>query len=157
MKLKRLPVNLTEKQIDTLITNFNTESDQLTQAEVERYARKLNDKINLPLVSEEKEQKFLEWLIKLVDDQLYKSLPKKYYNLLANSLDGISPDEAELIEKLMAEIITENVNIPYVPAILEGPLVRYALRLLFSVITKGNDRLEPVFASLDYDQPRMAA
>jgi len=72
-------------------------SHMLTENEVGKLALLLNKKVNIPFMSEKTEGKILIKLVRRVDAYLYKALPNELYELIRDSADGISDDEADEI------------------------------------------------------------
>ena len=88
--------------------------EMLTDAEINALAQKVNKVINLQFLAEEKEFIVFGKIIKLVDRKLYHLLPNEYYELVKDSSDGISKEEAAKIEERLTPLINSVVNLPVI-------------------------------------------
>lgn len=111
--------------------------EMLTPAQLEMIASKLNGWVNLPILSEEKEQVIFVKIVKQVDRYIYKSLPNEIYELIAESTDGITTEEAEMIEDRMAAVINRQVTIPYLTERMEQKVFEFVLGIILSALVKG--------------------
>jgi hypothetical protein len=93
--------------------------------------------VNIPFVGEEKEAVILVKIVKQVDRYIYKSLPNEIYELIAESADGISADEAELIEDRLAGSINRHLDIPYLTERMEQKVFEFILGIILSALVKG--------------------
>ncbi|HEY4786352.1 MAG TPA: hypothetical protein VIH57_09900 [Bacteroidales bacterium] len=131
-------ITLTKDQIDQILLDMGkSQLEMLTDAEVNALAQKVNEKINLPFLSEEKELIVFAKIIKWIDRELYKVLPNEYYKLIRDSTDGISPEEAKAIEDRLAALLNKVINIPVLPEKLEEEVIRFVLHLIISAMIKG--------------------
>ncbi len=109
----------------------------LTDAEVNALAEKVNAAINLPFLSEAKEYVVFAKIIKWVDRKLYELLPNEYYELVKNTTDGISKEEANQIEERLTPLINTVVNIPVLTEKQEAKLISLILGLIIKAMVKG--------------------
>lgn len=106
----------------------------LTEDQVTEVAAKLNEKVNIPFMSEEAEQGILEKAVSAIDDKLdgvAEELPEPFGELWENLADGISDEEAEQLVGALTDIINQKVDIPLLSEDQEADLIiRPALGLI---------------------------
>jgi len=85
------------------------------------------------------EKNFLIYVqvIKWIDRQLYKLLPNEYYCLIKDLTDGISKQEAGLIEERVTPLINNLVNIPVLTEKQEERLISLVLNIIINAMVKG--------------------
>ena len=130
-------ISLTQEQLDQIKKDMDKKVDMLSDAEINALAQKVNKEINLPFVSEEKELQLMAKFIKWIDRELYQLLPNEYYELIKNSSDGISKEEAAEIERRLTPLINNVVNIPVLSEELEAKLIGLVLGLIINAMVKG--------------------
>ncbi|MCP3679621.1 MAG: hypothetical protein GY782_04885, partial [Gammaproteobacteria bacterium] len=92
-------ITLTKKQLEKIKSDMYEQVEMLTDGEINAIAQKVNKAFNIPFLNEEKEFIVFGKVIKWVDRKLYKLLPNEYYELVKDSSDGISKEEAIKIEE----------------------------------------------------------
>ena len=106
----------------------------LTEDQVTEVATKLNEKVNIPFMSEETEQGILEKAVNAIDDKLdgiAEDLPEPFGELWENLADGISDEEAEQLVGALTEVINQKIDIPFLSEDQEANLIiRPALGLI---------------------------
>ena len=112
-------------------------STMLTKAEIEAIATKLNHAINLPILDEKREQVIFYKIVKKVDEFLYSVLPNEVYELIRVVSDGISPNDAVIIENNLAELATQYIDIPIVPKAMEETIYRVVIGTIVRAMLKG--------------------
>jgi len=130
-------ITLTEKQWDKIQNDADKQVEMLSHKEIEKIATKLNRKINVPFLSEEKEQVVLVKLVRKVDKYIYSVLPNEFYELIKNSTDGIDEDEADMIKNRVAKSINKAVDIPYIPEPLEQIAFEFIVGQIINALRKG--------------------
>jgi len=130
-------VVLTENVFSQINIDMKEKEEMLTDAEVNALAIKVNNAINLPLIGEKKELKVFVKIIKWVDKQLYKLLPNEYYELVKDATDGITKEEALVIEERLTPLINEKINIPVLSEKMEAKLIGLVLGLIMNAMVKG--------------------
>lgn len=133
---------LTPEQIEQINADMYEQKDMLSDDEIQVLAQKVNERINLPLLSEEKEQIVMFKIIKFMDRALYKLLPNEYYQLIKDATDGISPDEAKLIIRRLTPLINNVINIPVLTEKHEAKVIELLLSLIVNAMVKGNRLVE---------------
>jgi len=130
-------IKLTQSQLAKIKRDMNEQVEMLTDAEVNALAEKVNAAINLPFLKEEKEYVVFVKVIKWVDRKLYELLPNEYYELVKNSTDGISKEEAIQIEERLTPLINNVVNVPVLTERQEAKLIGLILGLIIKAMIKG--------------------
>jgi hypothetical protein len=129
-------ITLTQAQRDKVLKDMNETIEMLSNEEVEAIASKLNEEINIPFIKEGTEQTVFVKTVKLIDRLLYKNLPNELYVLVKDSTDGISDDEAENLEKILASRINKKFDIPYVPEWVEEEILKLTLSIIINAMRK---------------------
>jgi len=130
-------ITLTTRQLKKIREDMGNQVEMLTDGEVNAIAQKVNNEINLPFLSEEKELIVFAKIIKWIDKQLYKLLPNEYYELVQDSSNGISKEEAEKLKERLAPLINEAVDIPVIPEKLEEKLIGLVLGVIIDAMVNG--------------------
>lgn len=130
-------ITLTKEQLEHIKREMTEQVEMLTDNEVQALAHKLNDHINLPFISHEKEYVVFIKVIKWIDKLLYQMLPNEYYGLVKDTTDGISEEEADKIEKRLTPLINNVVNIPVLTEKMEGKLISLILKFIIKAMVKG--------------------
>jgi len=130
-------IKLTKSQLKKIKRDMDKKVEMLTDAEINAIAQKVNKIFNLPFLNEEKEFIVFGKVIKLVDRQLYHLLPNEYYELVKDSSDGISKEEAAKIEERLTPLINNVVNLPVLTGKQEEKLIGLVLSLIVNAMVKG--------------------
>lgn len=89
----------------------------LNEEQISSIAATLNEKINIPLMSEEKEQSMLEQAVGMINEQLSAvtgNLPESVQDILSRLADGISEEEAAELKEALVPALNEKVDIPFI-------------------------------------------
>jgi hypothetical protein len=130
-------VVLTENVFSQINSDMKEKEEMLTDAEVNALAIKVNNAINLPIIGEKKELRVFVKIIKWVDKQLYKLLPNEYYGLVKDATDGVTKEEALVIEERLTPLINEQINIPVLSEKMEAKLIGLVLGMIMNAMVKG--------------------
>jgi len=130
-------ITLTKTQLEKISTDMNDQVEMLTPEEVNALAMKVNKAINLPFISEEKEFVVFVKIIKWIDKKLYQLLPNEYYELINDATNGISKEEAMIIEERVTPMINNIVNLPVLTEKQEEKLISIILGLIINAMVKG--------------------
>ncbi len=130
-----MEIALTEEQLKG-IAKDGKGTNMLTDEQVMRIADILNAKINLPVIGEEKEQVVFYKIVKLIDSKLYEILPNEYYELIASLENGISDQEAELMNKRLTKLLNRKINIPILSEKKEAKLIKKVLKIIIDAMRK---------------------
>lgn len=127
--IKELTVEQFKGVIKECIEEANKKSN-LTDYEIKELVKRLNEKINLPLISEVGEEKILTKIVVKIDNYLSENLPDEFYDLLRDSNKGITDTEAqELIDRL-SKIANKEINIPYLPEAVERIAIKFVIKII---------------------------
>lgn len=124
---------LTEKQFRNLLDDYYAQPkkrSKMTQEEIKDLAQRLNEKINVPIISETREEKIFVKIVIKIDEFLYDNLPNEFYDLVRNIDQGIDDNEAKRLIKRLSKLANKNINIPYIPE----PVEYIAIRLIIGII-----------------------
>lgn len=135
-------ITLNEEQVQRVKAGADEQVEMLSMQELEAVASKLNEHINIPLVSEEQEQVVLVKIVKQIDRFLYTVLPNEVYELVKVAHDGISNEEAELIERRLAQLVNKAVDIPFVSEQVEEKIFQLTLSIIVAAMKKGKCLIE---------------
>lgn len=133
-----LQIKLTEKQFQDLLSEYHATDEKrqrLTQYEIQTLAEKVNKEIDIPFVSERKEEKILIKIILKIDRFLYDNLPNELYDLIRSD-DGISDQEAENLIVRLSKLVNSKIDIPYVPEFIEGKIFSLVIGLIVNAMRK---------------------
>lgn len=131
--------DLTEAQFVNLLEEYYAPPkarNKLTEAEVKDLASKLNHKVNIPLISETREEKILIKVILRVDTFLYDNLPNEIYDLVRSSENGIEDEEATRLINRLSILANEKINIPYIPEAAEYVAIKFVIRVVINAARK---------------------
>lgn len=141
------PITLTKDHLAGIANDMDNQEEMLTDAEINALAQKVNKKINLPFLSEEKELVVFAKLVKWIDRELYKILPNEYYSLIHDVSDGLTSQEATDLEIRLTPLINNAINIPILSEKLEGKLISLVLSGIMGAMVKGSKLEEVVVPS----------
>jgi len=130
-------IELTAEQLAKITQDMNLQIDMLTDEEIAALAVKVNEKFNVPFLSEEKEFIVFVKIIKWIDRQLYAILPNEYYELVHDSSNGISDKEMVAIRARISPLINKVVDIPILSEGVEEMLIGFILDIILSALVKG--------------------
>ena len=130
-------ITLTKTQLANIKKDMHEQVEMLTDAEVNAIAIKLNKAVNLPFLNETRELQVFGKIIKWVEKKLYELLPNEYYELIKNSSDGVSEEEASLIEERVTPLINNVINIPVLTEKQEAKLIGLVLSIIIRALIKG--------------------
>lgn len=149
---------MTEEQVkamfESVLKDYFAESKhrkQLSEDEIIEIAKKLNKRINVPLVRETGEEKILVKVVMKLDNFLYNHLPNEFYDLVRSTDKGIDDDEAKRLISRLTKLANSKIDIPYLPEIAE----HYAIKLIISLIinsARKEKALSIVINSLDTNE-----
>lgn len=108
---------------------------RLTDADVKKVAKQINDNFDLPFVNKVK-QVWSEWLVRKINTLLLENLPPEIYS------DGITSEEANIMSKRFARWVNGKVNIPLVSEEAEQVCIENIISLLVGYLTKPEPQSE---------------
>lgn len=89
----------------------------LSEEQISSVAAGLNEKINIPMLSEDKEQQMLEQAVGMINEQLAvvtEGLPDSVKDILVRLQDGISEEEAAELKEALVPALNEKIDIPFI-------------------------------------------
>jgi hypothetical protein len=129
--------NLTSGQLDQIKSDMSESIQMLSDAQVNALAQQVNKAVNLPFLREEKELIVFAKIVRLIDQKLYQLLPNEYYELIKDANDGISKDEAAVIEQRLAPLLNKAVNLPVLSEKQEEKIIGLILGVIVNAMVKG--------------------
>ena len=133
---------LTEDQFLQLLDEYFAPPEKrskMTVEEIKELAKRLNEKIDVPLVRETTEEKILIKVVLQIDRFLYDNLPNELYDLIRSLDKGIDDDEAKRLITRLAGLANDKIDIPYIPEMAEYVAIRYIIGLIINAARKGWD------------------
>jgi len=147
---------LSETQFKDLLDNYFAPPEkrsQLTEKEIKELAEKLNEKINVPIISETQEEKILIKIVIKIDRFLYDNLPNEFYDLVRSIDNGIDDDEARRLIKRLSTLANKQIDIPYLPESVEYLAIRLIIGIIINSARKKWDFLKAKEKALDLNIP----
>ncbi len=130
---------LTQEQFKHLLDEYFAPPEKrskMTAEEIKDLAQRLNKKINVPLVSETREEKILIKIVFKIDRFLYDNLPNEFYELVRSIDRGIDDEEAKRLIKRLSKLANEHINIPYIPESAEYIGIRLVIGVIINAARK---------------------
>ena len=127
--------DLTTEEFQLLLKDFYAEParrTKMTQEEIVDLAKRLNERINVPIIDETGEEKIMVKVILKIDNFLYDNLPNEFYDLIRSTDKGIDEKEAKRLVRRLTKMANDKIDIPYIPEIAE----RFALRFIIGLVVK---------------------
>ena len=112
---------------------------QMTELEVREIAEKLNQRINVPIISETKEEKILIKIVIKIDSFLYDSLPNEFYDLVRSLDKGIDDSEAKRLVIRLSKLANKKIDIPYLPERAEFVAIRFVVGIIINAARKSHN------------------
>lgn len=110
----------------------------LNTKEINDLATIINEKVDLPFVGEEIEQKIFIDVVRITDQLLFEKLPPELYELVKSTTDGISIIEAEKLKLVLVERLNKSFDIPYLPEFIEKQIFDLLITLIVDAMRKGS-------------------
>jgi hypothetical protein len=126
---------LKTKEFKDLLNDFYAEPirrNKMTQEEIIDLAQRLNERINVPIINETREEKIFVKIILKIDTFLYDNLPNEFYDLIRSSEMGIDEKEAKRLVRRLTKMANDKVDIPYLPEFAE----RFAIKFVIGMVVK---------------------
>jgi hypothetical protein len=147
---------LTNDDFKLLLDDFFAEPakrNQMTEEEIIDLAKRLNERINVPLVKETNEEKILIKVILKIDTFLYDNMPNEFYDLIRSTDNGIDEKEARRLVRRLTKMANNKIDIPYLPEFAERFAIKFVIGLIIKAARK-NHNFEKVRAeSKDFVVP----
>lgn len=130
-------ITLTEDQIKKILQDMDSKVEMLTPEEVAKIATELNKKVDIPFIKEDTEHTMICKIVKKIDRILYKSLPNEIYGLVKHSNDGITKEDADRLERVLATRLNKSLDLPYLPEWVEQQIFETVIGLLVHAMLQG--------------------
>ncbi|MCG8698093.1 MAG: hypothetical protein MI922_08570 [Bacteroidales bacterium] len=146
-----MKLELNEEKLRSILDEYLApvqNRQRMKPQEIERIAYRLNEKINIPFVSEEKEGDILVKIVLKVDNFLYDNLPNEIYDLIRSTENGIDEEESKRLIKSFSELANRKIDIPYAPEGMEGFAIKLILTWVFKAMCK-NSNIEKAEGEID--------
>jgi hypothetical protein len=127
--------DLTTAEFTALLNDFYAKPihrNKLTEEEIIDLAKRLNERIKVPIIDETGEEKILIKVILRIDTFLYDNLPNEFYDLVRSSDKGIDEKEAKRLVRRLTKMANDKIDIPYIPEIAE----RFAIKFIIGLVIK---------------------
>ncbi len=124
---------LTTDEFKSLLNDFYAEPirrNKMTEEEIVDLAQRLNDRINVPIINETKEEKIFIKIILKIDNFLYDNLPNEFYDLIRSSDKGIDEKEAKRLVRRLTRMANDKVDIPYLPEFAEKFAIKFVIGMV---------------------------
>ncbi|MBC8402271.1 MAG: hypothetical protein H8E14_12350 [Candidatus Marinimicrobia bacterium] len=130
---------LTVDQFRSLVEGYFAKPDdrsKMSDEEIKDLAKRLNKKINVPIISETGEEKILIKIVMKIDRFLYDNLPNEFYELVRSADQGIDDDEAKRLIVRLSKLANQHVDIPYIPEQMEYIAIRFIITTIINAARK---------------------
>jgi hypothetical protein len=131
--------DLTTEEFKSILKDFYAvpeKRSKMTQEEVIDMAKRLNEKINIPIMDETGEEKILVKIILVIDSFLYDHLPNEFYDLVRSPDKGIDENEAKRLVRRLTRLANEKIDLPYLPEAAEHIAIKFVISLLVKAARK---------------------
>ncbi|MBN2635282.1 MAG: hypothetical protein JXR61_03365 [Prolixibacteraceae bacterium] len=145
--------DLTTEEFKVILKDFYAvpeKRNKMTQEEIIDMAKRLNGKINVPIIDETGEEKILVKIVLMIDTFLYDHLPNEFYDLVRSPDKGIDEKEAKRLVRRLTRLANEKIDIPYLPEAAEHIAIKFVIGLLVRAARKAFS-----FAEVRVDSAKM--
>ena len=99
---------------------------------------KVNEKINVPIIGEKAEAKFIKKGVERILKLLEENLPEEVFQLLDDSAEGVEPGmDLQEIKANTVDFLNKEINLPIVGEEFEKSLFTEVIDLIFEALQKG--------------------
>ncbi len=130
---------LTKDQFTGLLDEYFAPAEKrskMTDEEVKDLAMRLNERINVPIINETREEKILIKIVIKIDRFLYDNLPNEFYDLVRSIDKGIDDNEAKRLIKRLSKLANKHIDIPYLPESVEYVAIRLIIGVIINAARK---------------------
>lgn len=113
----------------------------LSEDQILAVAKKINKKVNLPIVGERFEEKIIVKALKKVDAELDEHLPGEFSELLDSLTDGLEPGSANDLEQFKDNLVSylnKKIDLPILGEKGERKLFEIAIDIIVDAMRKGD-------------------
>lgn len=154
---------ITHEEYNSVVGDFYAEPihrNKMTEEEIIDLAKRLNEKINVPIIDETREEKIFIKIVLKIDNFMYDNLPNEFYGLMRSTEKGIDDTEAIQLISRLTKLANNKINIPFLSEKAEGIAIKFVIGLAVNaarktlnfnkvrsnseklVITESNDKVE---------------
>lgn len=111
----------------------------LSSTQITAIAKKINKKIDLPLIGEKIEQKIIIFGLEKIDKVLDEQLPADFAELLDNVSEGFepnSPDNLVAMKKYFVKYLNKKIDLPIIGEKAEKKLFSIAIDIIIEAMQK---------------------
>ena len=130
---------LTPKEFKSLLDGYYAQPvhrHNMTDEEIDAFAARINEKCDIPLVSESGEQRIIRKIVLRVDNFLYDNLPNELYEMVRDADKGISDKEAKKLIRRLTALAKDKIDIPYIPKAVEKVIYRLIISTVINASRK---------------------
>ncbi len=110
----------------------------LDDAQIDWITAKVNEKINVPILGEKAEGKFIRKALLKVLAKLEQELPPEVLRLITDAAEGVNPgDDISEIKANTVDFLNKEINLPILNEKKEAELFTIVVDLLFDAMQKG--------------------
>ena len=143
-----------------------SERHKMTEEEIRDLAQRLNEKINVPIIDENREEQIFIKIILKIDTFLYDHLPNEFYDVnelhrckqtgyrrgisssirckqrgtnpieIRSSDRGIDVKEAKRLVRRLAKTANDKIDIPYLPEFAEQIAIKFVIGMVVKAARK---------------------
>ena len=112
----------------------------LNQKQITYIVKKVNEKVNVPIIGEKAEAQLIEKGVKKILALLEKELPEEVQNIISDAAEGVQPDmDLTEIKANTVEFLNKEINLPIVGEKFEKELFTEVVDILFNAMKKGEN------------------
>ncbi len=126
---------LTQMEFTNLLDDYFAPPEKrfkMNEEEIKKIAILLDQKIDIPLVRETKEEKILIKIVLKIDTFLYNYLPNELYDLIRSTTVGISDKESKRLIRRLTKLANDRIDIPYIPEFMERVAIRFVISIVLN-------------------------
>ncbi|KXJ50298.1 hypothetical protein WNY58_06310 [Neptuniibacter pectenicola] len=135
-------ISLKDDQYNALTKAYFAKRSQrklLNKTESIQIAERLNEKVSLPFLSEQKEHAVLVKIIIKIDNYLYEHLPNEIYELIHNIDEGFDDSEAAQLAARLSKQAHDDISLPFLTSHVEYYSITFVLTLIINAMREGSD------------------
>lgn len=130
---------ITHEEYNSVVGDFYAESihrNKMTEEEIIDLASRLNEKINVPIIDETKEEKIFIKIVLKIDNFMYDNLPNEFYGLMRSTEKGIDDTEAIQLMRRLTKLANNKIDIPFLSEKAEGIAIKFVIGLAVNAARK---------------------
>lgn len=111
----------------------------LSNEQIKVIAKKVNKKVDVPIIGEKFEYRIIVFGLNKIDKVLDEELPPDFAQLLDDVSDGFEPESPADLEKVKLHLVTfinKKVNIPLMGEKAERELIEFVIEIIIDAMTK---------------------